>query len=336
MTTINPIPRRALLALAASAALFPSLAFAQQSFDLTSVQKGQPRTEAVPEAVKLLKDVKLAKPGTFTVATTGTRLPFGINATDNQKIIVGSEPDIGRLVADGLGLELEVVQVAWADWPLGVISGKYDAAIANVTVTEQRKERFDFSTYRKDQLGFYVSSKSAIKEIAKAEDVAGLKVIVSSGTNQEQILLRWIKSNEAKGLKTTEIQYYDDDVVLYLALESGRADAYFGPNGTLGFKAAQTGNSRLVVLGRLAGGRGDRGDDQEGRRAGRGDHRGPQRADQERQLPEVADALGPRTRGDRALAHQPAGPAQELRAAVEIACPCGAPVEVPRFPGDQS
>jgi polar amino acid transport system substrate-binding protein len=252
MTTINPNPRRALLALAASAALFPSLAFAQQSFDLTSVQKGQPRTEAVPEAVKLLKDVKLAKPGTFTVATTGTRLPFGINATDNQKIIVGSEPDIGRLVADGLGLELEVVQVAWADWPLGVISGKYDAAIANVTVTEQRKERFDFSTYRKDQLGFYVSSKSAIKEIAKAEDVAGLKVIVSSGTNQEQILLRWIKSNEAKGLKTTEIQYYDDDVVLYLALESGRADAYFGPNGTLGFKAAQTGNSRLV--GSFSGG----------------------------------------------------------------------------------
>jgi len=253
MTDSPAISRRAALGLTASAALFPSLAFAQQSFDLTSAQKGQPRGEVVSEAVKLLgKEVKLAKPGTFTVAITGTRLPFGINATDNQKVIVGSEPDIARLVADGLGLELEVVQVAWADWPLGVTSGKYDAAISNVTVTEQRKERFDFSTYRKDLLGIYAGAKSGIKEIARPEDVAGLKVIVSSGTNQEQILLRWIKANEAKGLKTTEVQYYDDDVVLYLALDSGRADAYFGPNGILSFKAAQTGTTRLV--GSFSGG----------------------------------------------------------------------------------
>jgi polar amino acid transport system substrate-binding protein len=248
----HTIPRRVLLGLALGTTMLCLPAIAQQSFDITSAQKDQPRAEVVPEAVALLKGTKLARPGTFTIATTGQRLPFGINATDNQKIIVGSEPDIGRLVADSLGLELEVVQVAWADWPLGVISGKYDAAIANITVTEQRKERFDFSTYRKDQIGFYVGSKSAIRDISKSEDVAGLKVIVSSGTNQEQILLRWIKANEAKGLKTTEIQYYDDDVVLYLALESGRADAYFGPNGTLGFKAAQTGNSRLV--GSFSGG----------------------------------------------------------------------------------
>lgn len=252
MTAWNAPNRRTVLSLLAGAALCPSLASAQQSFDLTSAQKGQPRAEAVPEAIKLLKDAKLVTPGTFTVATTGTRLPFGINATDDQKVIVGSEPDIARLVADALGLKLELVQVAWADWPLGVISGKYDAVIANVTVTEQRKEKFDFSTYRKDQLGFYAGAKSGIKEISKPEDVAGLKVIVSSGTNQEQILLRWIKANEAKGLKTTEVQYYDDDVVLYLALDSGRADAYFGPNGILGFKAAQTGTTRLV--GSFSGG----------------------------------------------------------------------------------
>lgn len=253
MSHIPAISRRAALGLAAAAAFLPSLALAQQSFDLTSAQKDQPRAEAAAEAVKLLgNDVKLVKPGTFTIATTGQRLPFGINATDDHKTIVGSEPDIARLIADGLGLKLEVVQVAWADWPLGVTSGKYDAAISNITVTEQRKEKFDFSTYRKDQLGFYVSAKSAIKEISKPEDVAGLKVIVSAGTNQEQILLRWIKANEAKGLKSTEVQYFDDDVVLYIALESGRADAYFGPNGTLGFKAAQTGSTRLV--GSFSGG----------------------------------------------------------------------------------
>jgi polar amino acid transport system substrate-binding protein len=51
--------------------------------------------------------------------------------------------DIARLV-DSLGLELNVVPTSWEDWPLGVSSGKYDAAISNITVTKERKEKFDF------------------------------------------------------------------------------------------------------------------------------------------------------------------------------------------------
>jgi ABC-type amino acid transport substrate-binding protein len=49
-------------------------------------------------------------------------------------------------------LELNVVPTSWEDWPLGVASGKYDAAISNITVTKERKEKFDFATYRKDSL----------------------------------------------------------------------------------------------------------------------------------------------------------------------------------------
>src|SRR6185369_1023205 len=116
------------------------------------------------------------------------RLPFGVYASDTRTII-GSEPDIAQLVADALGRSLEPVGVAWADWPLGVSSGKYDAVISNVTVTEARKEKFDFSTYRKDQLGFYVKANSPIASIKESKDIAGLRVIVGASTNQEQILL---------------------------------------------------------------------------------------------------------------------------------------------------
>jgi polar amino acid transport system substrate-binding protein len=79
-----------------------------------------------------------------------------------------------------------------------------------------------------------------------------LKVIVSSGTNQEQILLRWIEANKAKGLASSEVQYYDDEAVLDVALQSGRADAYLGPNATSAFKAAQEHKTRLV--GTFSGG----------------------------------------------------------------------------------
>ncbi len=74
-----------------------------------------------------------------------------------------------------MGLELNPVVVSWADWPLGVESGKYDAALYNITVTEERKKRFDFSTYRNDQLGIYVKADSPIIAIREPKDIAGLR-----------------------------------------------------------------------------------------------------------------------------------------------------------------
>ncbi|MBA4223080.1 ABC transporter substrate-binding protein [Bosea vestrisii] len=241
----------ALLGAASAGALLPSLGLAQQAIDLSPEQPGRPRAERDEGAIKLIgKDAKFVKDGVFTVANATGRLPFAGYANDT-KTIVGSEPDIAQLVADALGRKLEIVPVSWADWPLGVASGKYDAAISNITVTEQRKEKFDFSTYRKDLLGFYVKKDNEI-QIREPRDVAGLKIIVGSGTNQEQILLRWNEQNVKDGLKPAEVQYYDDDVVLYLALETGRADAYLGPNALLSFKAAQENKTRLA--GNFSGG----------------------------------------------------------------------------------
>lgn len=220
--------------------------------DLSPEQKDRTRAEKVQAAIDLLpKDYKFVNPGKFTVSSVPGNLPFAVYANDT-KTPVGGEPDIAQLVADSLGLELELIPVVWADWPLGLDSGRFDAAIHNVTVTEERKLKYDFSTYRADLLGFYVAKDSKIESISKPEDVAGLKVIVGASTNQEQILLRWIEANKAKGLADTEVQYYDDVVVQDLALVSGRADAYLGPNAISAFKAARDEKTKLV--GTFSGG----------------------------------------------------------------------------------
>ena len=185
-------------------------------------------------------------PGKFTVAIAGLSQPPLTVFADDNKTLIGSEADIARLVADGLGLTLNIVPTSWEDWPLGVASGKYDAAISNITVTKERKERFDFATYRKDSLGFYVKTSSPIKRLEKAEDIAGLRIIVGSGTNQEAILLAWNADNLKKGLKPFTPVYTKDDAAQTLALQSGRADAYFGPNVIGAWKAALTGRTRLV------------------------------------------------------------------------------------------
>lgn len=220
--------------------------------DYSPEQPDRVRAQPVQAAIDLLPSgVKLVSPGTLTVATTTESLPFAVYATDTRTPI-GGEPDIAQLVADSLGLKLQLVPVAWADWPLGVVSGKYDAVVSNVTVTEARKEKYDFSTYRHDLIGFYVRKDSPMTAITSPEQVAGLRVAVSSGTNQEEILLRWGRENVAKGLKSTEVLYYDDQAVQDLALQSGRIDAYLGPNATSAFKAARDGKTRLV--GTFSGG----------------------------------------------------------------------------------
>jgi polar amino acid transport system substrate-binding protein len=200
-----------------------------------------------PQAIAALpKDYRFAVPGKFTVAVAALNSPPLTVFADDNKTLLGSEVDIARLVADSLGLELNVVPTSWEDWPLGVTSGKYDAAISNITVTKERKEKFDFATYRKDSLGFYVKSTSPIKAIEKAEDIAGLRIIVGSGTNQESILLAWNAENQKKGLKPFIPVYTKDDAAQTLAIQSGRADAFFGPNVIGAWKAALTGKTRLV------------------------------------------------------------------------------------------
>ena len=239
----------ALILLAASGSALAdgtSVAYNGQRVSLDA-NKTAIHTAKNPQAVaQLPAGHRFAVPGSFTVAVAAQNSPPLTVFSDDNKTLLGSEVDIARLVADSLGLRLNVVPTSWEDWPLGVASGKYDAAISNITVTKARKEKFDFATYRKDSLGFYVKTSSPVTSLTKAEDIAGLRIIVGSGTNQEAILLAWDKENQAKGLKPFTPIYTKDDAALTLALQAGRADAYFGPNVIGAWKAALNGKTRLV------------------------------------------------------------------------------------------
>jgi polar amino acid transport system substrate-binding protein len=205
------------------------------------------RLDEVPEAVAAIEasGFEPIEAGKLTVVVSPYVAPLGLYADDDTTLI-GNETDIAQLIADGLGLELNLQPAAWADWPLGIQSGKYDLITSNVTVTEERKDLYDFASYREDLLGFYVKADSEIEEIAEAKDVAGLKVVVGSGTNQEKILQTWDEENIAAGLDPVEYQYFDDDAAATLAVQSGRADATFGPNATSAYKAAENGETKLV------------------------------------------------------------------------------------------
>ncbi|MFS0730323.1 transporter substrate-binding domain-containing protein [Curtobacterium sp. 1P10AnD] len=158
---------------------------------------------------------------------------------DDQKTLTGSEPDLGRLVAAKLGLEADVQNATWDNLFVGIDSGKYDAGFSNITVTEQRKEKYDFASYRQDNLAFQVLASASWTFDGDPAVLAGKTLSVSSGTNQEKILLEWQKELQAKG-KDFTIKYYPDGNAIKLALDSGKIDGYFGPNPTIAYQNTQS------------------------------------------------------------------------------------------------
>ncbi|MFB6572450.1 ABC transporter substrate-binding protein [Streptomyces noursei] len=176
--------------------------------------------------------------------------PLSFYATDD-KTLIGVEEDVATLVADTLGLAPRFEPLSWENLFVGLDSGKLDAVFSNVTVTEERKDKYDFATYRLDQLAMEAKKGSGWK-VRGAADVAGKTVAVSSGTNQEKILVDWSKEDEAAGRKPVDIKYFQKASDVYLALQSGRIDGYFGPNPTAAYHVGVAGQTEIV--GTFSGG----------------------------------------------------------------------------------
>ncbi|ATY11455.1 ABC transporter substrate-binding protein [Amycolatopsis sp. AA4] len=158
----------------------------------------------------------------------------------DQRTLTGAEPDLGRLVAAVLGLEPDVQNASWQNLFVRLQSGQFDAGFSNITVTEQRKQQgFDFAAYREDNLGFETNRASAWNFAGDYEVLAGKTVAVDSGTNQEKILREWQRKLTAEG-KKLDVRNFADKNSTYLALASGRIDAYFAPNPGIAYHVAQT------------------------------------------------------------------------------------------------
>ncbi|WP_086734063.1 ABC transporter substrate-binding protein [Streptomyces glaucescens] len=210
----------------------------------TSPDQDRVTTEKVDSIAAQVPEEIRARGTLEIVDSSGSAAPLTFHATDN-KTVIGVEPDLAYLVADVLGLKPHFNTVSWENIFVGLDSAKYDVGFSNITVTEERKEKYDFATYREDNLGFEAKKGSGLK-VDGPEDVAGRTVAVGSGTNQEKLLIEWSEANEKAGREPVDIKYYQNDSDTYLALQSGRIDLYLGPNPTAAYHAATSGRTEVV------------------------------------------------------------------------------------------
>ncbi len=210
-----------------------------------SPEQNRVRAEENPELAARVPE-EIAEDGELTVAhNVQPGPPFAMVATDNSTPI-GVEVDQAQLVADKLGLELDLQAMSWDSWPLKLETGDIEVAHFNIGINRERLERFDFSTCRGAYMAFSTATDGPHDLIETIDDVSGLRISVSAGTNQERILLDWNEQLEAEGKEPAELAYYANGEDMVLAAAAGRVDALFGPHPTATYRESMRDDLKIV------------------------------------------------------------------------------------------
>lgn len=86
---------------------------------------------------------KIREEGKIVFAMEGTWAPWTYH--DEEGNLTGYDTEVGRLIAEKLGVEAEFIEGEWDGLFAGLDSERYDAVINGVEVTEERAEKYDFS-----------------------------------------------------------------------------------------------------------------------------------------------------------------------------------------------
>lgn len=147
---------------------------------------------------------------------------------------VGMEADLARLIAEELGLSPEFTTVTHSNRLEMVAMGNLDLVIATCTVTEERKQRFDFSIpYFTDMVGVMVRKSSQIRKLSDLKDQT---VGVGRNTNTPYALLSELKKQgliaELPDEKSFDPQNWEGFLrfKLYDYYETLRDDLFAGKN----------------------------------------------------------------------------------------------------------
>ncbi|WP_166358332.1 cystine ABC transporter substrate-binding protein [Pseudomonas akapageensis] len=160
-----------------------------------------------------LKEIK--EKGVINVGLEGTYPPFSY--VDEAGKLAGFEVEFSEALAKELGVKAKLQPTKWDGILAALESKRLDVVINQVTISDERKKKYDFSTpYTISGIQALVLKKNE-GTIKTADDLAGKKVGVGLGTNYEQ----WLKDNQPKAI----IKTYDDDPTKYQDLRVGRIDA---------------------------------------------------------------------------------------------------------------
>ena len=154
---------------------------------------------------------KVKAAGKLVVGVEGTYPPFTYH--DDTRELTGLDIELGKALADKLGVEVEFQEAAWDSLLIGIDTERFDTVINSVSITDERAEKYDFSD------PYYYEARRVVvraddDSIHGPEDLNGKKI----ATNTTNAFIPWY---EEQGVEVVGVDTSGEAIDLLL---SGRVD----------------------------------------------------------------------------------------------------------------
>lgn len=158
----------------------------------------------------------------YKIGTDAAYPPFEKQEGDK---IEGFDVEIIEAIAKEAGIKVQVVNTGWDPLFEGINNGSVDAGISAITITDKRKESYDFTEpYFKAKQMIMVPKDSNVSTL---QDLDGLKIGVQSATTGAFVV------EEAFGNTYQGLKAYDDTPSAVDDLLIGRLDAVVADDAVL-------------------------------------------------------------------------------------------------------
>jgi arginine/ornithine transport system substrate-binding protein len=148
------------------------------------------------------------------IGVEGAYPPFSYVTPDGE--LAGFDIDIAKALGNAMGAEVELVAQDWDGIIPALLAKKYDAIIASMSITEERKKKVAFAGKYYQTPAKFVCKKGSMTEFSK-ENIKGKKVGVQRATIHDNYL------TDNYGQDVEVVRYGTQDEA-YLDLVAGRVD----------------------------------------------------------------------------------------------------------------
>src|SRR5690625_5259930 len=174
----------------------------------------------------------------YTVATDNGYVPFEYLDEDTGELI-GFDIDLINALAEEAGIEIEFEVLEVDGIVAGVSSGRFDIAIAGMTITEEREKSIDF-TQPYYEAGLILAVLDGNEDIKSIDDVEGKVVATRTGSTSEKYLKEETDAN---------VEAFPQIIEGYQNVLAGRADAVLYDLPNVLFYSEKEAEGRLVTVG---------------------------------------------------------------------------------------
>ncbi len=197
----------------------------------------------------VLSSMSALSEGTFRVGMECNYAPFNWTQAEPSEFSVpidggvgyadGYDVQIAKKVAEGLSKELVIIKTEWDGLPMGVTSGMFDAIIAGMSPTEERKFTLDFSdAYYTSDLVVVVKKDGKYASAKALADLSGAAITGQLNTFHYSVV------GQIPGVNICTAMA--DFPAMIVALQSGAIDGYVSERP--GAESACAANSDLAYV----------------------------------------------------------------------------------------